>query len=125
MFIYSGTNQLSTNLGQNYILIGNLNNTDEFKNSYYLNPNFYLSIKILCESSILMNEKVDISITNPSFKLFNKDSLNFEDVPKLYFGNNNEPLYSYCEINKEMPYEISCKFGEEKIEKYLLYIQKH
>ncbi len=118
LFIYSGTNQLSTHLGQNYILIGNLNNTDEFKNSYYLNPNFYLSFKIQCESSILMNEKVDISITNPSFKLFNKDSLNFEDVPKLYFGNNNEPLYSYCEINKEMSYEISCKFSEEEIEKY-------
>ena len=118
MFIYCGLNQVSTPLGSFYILIGNLNNIDEFRNSYYLNPNLYLSFKILCESSILMDEKVDISITNPSFNLFNKDSLYFEEVPKLYFGNNNEPLYSYCEINKEMAYEINCKFSEEDIEKF-------
>ena len=118
LLIYCGLNQVSTPLGSFHIWNGNLNNIDEFRNSYYLNPSLYLSFKILCESSILMDEKVDLSITNPSFNLFNKDSLYFEEVPKLYFGNNNEPLYSYCEINKEMAYEINCKFSEEDIEKF-------
>lgn len=118
LLIYYGSNQIIPNPSNNYLLIGNLNDVDDLKDSIDLNPSFHLTFRILCESSIIRNENIIISIDNPSFKLFNKNSLNFEEVPKLYFGSNNEPLYSNCNISKEMPYEINCYYNIDEIEKY-------
>ena len=121
LFIYYGSNQI--NAQQNhYILAGNLINIDDLIDCIHNFPSFHLSFKLLCRSSIIMNENINISISNPSFKLFNKDSLYFEELPKLYFGSNNEPLYSNCKLNREIPFEINCIFNNEEIKHfYFLY----
>jgi hypothetical protein len=117
LFIYYGENKINTQ-PNNFILAGNVNNIDDFVLTINNHPSFNLGFRLLCKSSFIMKENVNISISNPSFRLFHKDSLYFEDIPNLYFGSNNEPLYSYCELNKDIPYEITCKFNEGEIKKY-------
>ena len=117
LFVYYGENKINTQ-PNNFILAGNVNKIDDFVLTINNHPSFNLGFRLLCNSSFIMTENVTISESNPSFRIFLKNSLYFEDIPNLYFGSNNEPLYYKCLINNKIPYEITCIFNEEEIKKY-------
>ena len=114
LFIFYG-NSYSLINGENYNFLGQLENIDRLVNAYFFEPSKKINFKVLCKSSLIENDSVEITFKNPSFFIFNKDSFNFDDVPNLYFNINGEPLYPYCRQNLEKGYEIQCSFSEKEI----------
>lgn len=103
---------------QIFSLLGHMDDIDEFLINFPGNIHNKLDFKVLCESSIIRTDKIVITKDNPEFFVFNKESLNFDEVPNLYFEKNGEPLYPHCSINKNKKYEIRCSFTEEEIKNY-------
>lgn len=66
-----------------------------------------------CESSLAsLTRTFYISESNPTFRLLSKDSKTFTNMPNLYYGHRNDPLYQKCTIEG---YEIACTFTKKDI----------
>ena len=71
----------------------------------------------LCVSSLISTSRTFyISRSTPTFRLLSKNSYGFTKMPKIFFGNRNEPLYEKCEISGV---ELICTFSKKEIDNYL------
>ena len=71
----------------------------------------------LCVSSFSsISRTFYISRSTPTFRLLSKNSYGFTKMPKIFFGNRNEPLYEKCEISGV---ELICTFSKKEIDNYL------
>ena len=69
-----------------FYLIGSLATIDQLLIFLRDKPNNALNFRALCESSVFdtYTNETYISEDNPSFFIFNKDSVDFDEVPNLY-----------------------------------------
>ena len=57
-----------------------------------------------------------ITQSNPTFRLFSRDTNGFTKMPNIFYGNRNDPLYEKCEISG---IELVCTFSKKDIDTYL------
>ena len=109
LFIYTGDSEQIIDL-KTFYLMGSLATIDQLLIFLRDKPNNALNFRALCESSIFdtYTNETYISEDNPSFFIFNKDSVDFDEVPNLYLGSNGDPLYPHCKLNDNKKFEIKC-----------------
>jgi hypothetical protein len=103
--------------GKYYTLLGQLDNANFLLRTFLQQPN-NIHFRVECQSSVLADKNISITLSNPYFYIFSKESLDFDDVPNLYFDKNGDPLYSYCKINENKRHEIKCSFSKDDIMNY-------
>ena len=116
LFIYTGDSEQIIDL-KTFYLIGSLATIDRLLIFLKDKPNNALNFRALCESSVFdtYTNGTYISEDNPSFFIFNKDSVDFDEVPNLYLGSNGDPLYPHCKLNDNKKFEIKCTFSKDEI----------
>lgn len=112
LIIYYGSTKFTQE--EFFVTIGFFDNIDSFLEILNNNPISNLNFGILCSNTFVINDNITISYLNPSFILFNKDFYDFEKVPNIYIGNNNDPLYKKCKINKKKKVKLNVLFLKKK-----------
>lgn len=114
LIIYYGDSNERVN-SKYYTLLGQLDDVNFLLKTFLQQQQNNINFRVVCQSSLLDNRNASITFNNPNYYIFNKDSLDFDDIPNLYFEKNREPLYPYCKINENKRYEIKCSFSKNEI----------
>ena len=120
LIIYFGNSTINQ---YSFLFLGNIEGIDSLIDIIINKVISNINIKLLCENSFINTLEDEhysdykyITLSNPSFTLFNRYYYDFYTVPNIYYGNH-EPLYKKCKINEDKKYEIICTFSKKEIKR--------